>query len=336
MAKSIVVCLDGTGNKYGEHNTNVVNLYQAIRQDPQQVAYYDTGVGTFSPKMLSQLSKGIGKLFGKAFGYGVLETIGDAYRWLMSVYEPGDKIYLFGFSRGAYTARALGGVLYRGGLLQKGLDNLVPYAMEMYTNTKIDKTVVKGFKATYARPCPVHFIGVWDTVDSMGYLWSKRYFVDATLNPEITFGCHALAIDERRRKFPPNVWQKEPEPGQAIEQVWFAGVHSDVGGWYDEHGLSDIALEWMLARATSQGLMLKSDYASHITPKPEPDPEDQQHESFSGAWRLLGSRRRSIPEGCSIHDSVLKRLKSTQVNYRPKNLPHDETTLRERFQIVST
>lgn len=227
-------------------------------------------------------------------------------------------------------------MLYPCGLLHRGLENLVPYAMEMYTNTKQSETVFKGFKATYARPCPVHFIGVGDTVASMGYLWSKRYFVDSTLNPEITFGCHALAIDERRKKFPPNLWHKEPRPEQIVEQVWFAGVHSDVGGWYDEHGLSDVALEWMLARATAQGLKVKADYALAVVPSPKPDPEDQQHESFSGAWCLLGSRRRTIPEGSLIHDSVVERLESTKANYRPKNLPDDETTLRERFQIVST
>ena len=147
MSKNIVVCCDGTGNEYGSNNTNVVKLYEAIVRDADQVAFYDPGVGTLS-FLGRQLGRRVGRTLGKAFGAGLQQNIEDAYRFLMDRYEPGDKLFLFGFSRGAFTVRALAGMLNRCGLLQKGSLNLVPYASRIY-NDRARHETAPGFKRTY-------------------------------------------------------------------------------------------------------------------------------------------------------------------------------------------
>ena len=322
--KNIVVCCDGTGNEYGANNTNVVKLYEAIVRDDQQVAFYDPGVGTFS-FLGRALGRRVGILLGKAFGAGLQQNIEDAYRYLMDRYEPGAKVFLFGFSRGAYTVRALAGMLNCCGLLQKGSINLVPYASKIY-NDRSRHHVAPGFKETYCRDCRPHLIGVWDTVGSMGWFWGKKFF-DATLNRDVKYGYHAVSIDEKRKKFPVSLWDESRKAdAQTIEQVWFAGVHSDVGGWHEEAGLSDLALEWMLTKAEAQGLLLKPDWRSRL----RPDPLEDLHESWTGFWRLLPSwwrpAYRPIPEESLIHTSVTTRLNEV-AGYTPRNLP-------ENFQSV--
>ena len=137
MPKNIIICCDGTGNEYGQQNTNVVKLYEAIVRDEQQIAFYDPGVGTFSI-LGRELGRRVGIGLGKAFGAGVQRNIEDAYRYLMDRYEPQDKLFLFGFSRGAFTVRALAGMLNRCGLLEKGSMNLVPYARRESTTIARD------------------------------------------------------------------------------------------------------------------------------------------------------------------------------------------------------
>ena len=225
MPKNIITCCDGTGNEYGQHNTNVVKLYEAIVRDANQIAFYDPGVGTFSI-LGRELGRRVGIVLGKAFGAGVQQNIEDAYRYLMDRYEPEDKVFLFGFSRGAFTVRALAGMLNRCGLLEKGSVNLVPYASRIYNN-RARHAVAPDFKQTYCHECHPHFIGVWDTVGSMGWFWGRKFF-DATLHEDVRYAYQAVSIDEQRRKFPPSLWH-EPVGQERIEQVWFAGVHSDVG-----------------------------------------------------------------------------------------------------------
>ena len=134
MAKNIVICCDGTGNEYGDENSNVVQLYRALVIDgKRQVGYYHPGVGTEgSPTSTNKISAAISVVGGLAFGTGILDNVSDAYRYLMNVYEEGDNVYLFGFSRGAYTARALAGVLHMFGLLCPGNEGLIPYVVRMY------------------------------------------------------------------------------------------------------------------------------------------------------------------------------------------------------------
>ena len=319
MPKNIIVCCDGTGNEYGQHNTNVVKLYETLVRDAEQVAFYDPGVGTFS--ILGRaLGRRVGIVLGKAFGAGVQRNIEDAYRYLMDRYEPGDKMFLFGFSRGAFTVRSLAGMLNRCGLLQKGSVNLVPYASRIY-NDRARHGVAAGFKETYCHECHPHFIGVWDTVGSMGWFWRRKFF-DATLHEDVKYAYQAVAIDEQRRKFPPSLWH-EPNGQGRMEQVWFAGVHSDVGGSYAEAGLSDIALKWMLEKAQAKGLRLKPNWDDKLAP----DPLGQIHDSRTGLWRLWRPMRRAIPKDALVHESVRDRIKHEKVGYKPGNLPESYTTV---------
>ncbi len=323
--KNIVICCDGTGNEYGDNNTNVVKLFSLIAKDPRkQIAFYDPGVGTFSaPGAWTKLAKAYTKVLGLAFSYGITKNIEDAYEYLMDKYEEGDNVYLFGFSRGAYTVRALAGMLYKCGLLQKGSNNLIPYTSRMYRKGKPD--VADGFKKTFSRECKPHFVGVWDTVKSVG-LFIPRKFPNTKLNPDVANGYHALSIDEQRSKFQPNLWD-EVDSGQTtnsdqtIEQVWFAGVHSDVGGYYKEAGLSNIALKWMLSKAFHCGLIVDTKTIESI----DGNHKDKLHNSLLPFFWIVGWWRRKIVDKEKyeipyIHESVYKRISECE-DYKPSNVP---------------
>jgi len=314
MSKNIIICCDGTGNEYGNKNTNVVKLFDIIEKIPgKQIAYYDPGVGTLSaPGVFTIPMKFISKLSGLAFGYGITRNIEDAYEYLMDKYEEGDYVYLFGFSRGAFTVRALAGMLHKCGLLEKGSNNLIPYASRMYRYGSND--IAAGFKRTFSRECKPHFVGVWDTVKSIG-LFIPRKFPNAILNPDVNVGIQALSIDEKRSKFRPNLWEVVEDANQYIRQVWFAGVHSDVGGSYKESGLSDVALKWLIDEALKHGLIIDEQKYSQI----KPDPEDKLHNSLLPFWWILGWKRRNIVNDSLIHYSVYERIEKK--NYNPKNLP---------------
>ena len=344
--KNIVVCCDGTGNQYGATNTNVVKLFGALDlSDPSaQVGFYDPGVGTGNPRGASTpLRRVLGKAGGLAFGSGLYRNIADGFQYLMGTYEPGDRVYVFGFSRGAYTARALTGMLHMFGLLQPGNTNLIPYVIEMFRKKVPGKKqkasehfrVAAGFKKTYSRECKPHFIGVWDTVKTVGTWdalkvmakWQTALPFTYSM-PDTSFGRHAIAIDERRSRFRTNLWQARKD--NSMQQVWFAGVHSDVGGGYKEPGLSDIALKWMLEGAEHQGLILRPDAYDGIDGKPAED----AHNSLTLAWRPLGWKRRKVrgpgswnsekkswdSKPPSVHRSVEQRIAET--GYKPR-LPED-------------
>ena len=313
VSKNIVVCYDGTGNEYGRNNTNVVGTFEAILRDQDQIAFYDPGIGTFS-FLGRALGRRFGTMMGKAFGYGLAENIEDGYEYLMDHFLPDDKLFIFGFSRGAFTARCLVGMVCKVGILQKGSRNLIPYATEVYT-TQGNEDVAEGFKRTYCHPCAPHFVGVWDTVASLGHVLAKQ-FPNNRLHQSVRYGYHAVSLDEQRKKFPVSLWDEADLPeGQTIDQTWFAGVHSDVGGWYTERGLSDIALIWMLEKAEAVGLRLKPDWKSSL----HPDPMGIMHESRLGFWRLWRpAPRKSSRDWRKIHDSVYLRQ---QTGGYPRNLP---------------
>lgn len=304
MPKNIVICYDGTGNEYGPHNTNVVGTFQAMIRDPAQIGFYDPGVGTFS--FLGRVfGKRIGVMLGKAFGYGLRRNIEDGYRYLMEYYDEGDRLFLFGFSRGAFAARSLAGMLHDVGLLERGSMNLVPYATRIYLGDE-DETVAEGFKSTYCHECKPLFVGVWDTVASLGLFLGKR-FPDTNLNDDVAFGYQAISIDEQRKKFPISLWDEDDAPRkQTIVQVWFRGVHSDIGGGYPERGLSDIALIWLLEHAQQHGLRLKDGWKSGFSP----DPLGEVHNSRIGIWRIWRPAPREIPPGAKIHESVRVRMQA--------------------------
>ena len=322
--KNIVVCCDGTGNEYGPNNTNVVKLYQSVVRDAAQIAFYDPGVGTFS-FLGRELGRRVGIAMGMAFGAGLQQNIEDAYRYLMDRYEPGDRLFLFGFSRGAFTVRALAGMLHKCGLLQKGSNNLIPYASKIYNRHDNDE-IASGFKETYSNECKPYFIGVWDTVGSMGLFWGRKFF-DTYLNEDVVYGYQAVSIDERRRKFPISLWNESRKTeGQTIEQVWFPGFHSDVGGWSrPDAGISDIALKWMLENAQDKGLRLREGSLDSLNP----DASGQINESRDGFWRIWRPSVRRIPESAKIHESVFARMNNPANNYRPRNLPAQHRKMRD-------
>lgn len=353
--KNIVVCLDGTANQFGVENSNVVKLYSVLKKDPaRQLTYYDPGVGTLGDRrLITPFSKKISKLFGYAFGYGVADNISEAYAYLMENYQEGDNVFLFGFSRGALTVRALAGMLHACGLLAPGNGNMVPYAYQEYLNSGPDQgKMAARFKATYSRECKPHFLGVWDTVTSVGWSFRRRTFPFTTNNPGPKFVRHAIAIDERRAYYPQNLWGMTYVPVQDVKQVWFAGVHSDVGGSYPEKdcGLSKITLEWMLAEAAEQGLLLDAGKCRLVVhgggtgedggPFAPPDCAAMLHPSLHGGWWVLEylpmnrtldrrsfsfhrGRRRRMKDGYFVHRSVLDRMASPKVTekYQPPNLP---------------
>ena len=313
--KNIVVCCDGTGNEYGRNNTNVVETYVLAVKDVSQAVYYDPGVGTGGWEY-NEESSTLRATSDQATGYGLQKNVEDAYRYLMTSYEEGDNVYLFGFSRGAFTVRSLAGMLYKCGLLETEAINLLEYASKMY-NTDGNDDIAQRFRETFTRNCPVYFIGVWDTVESLALNAGKR-FHDARLNPEVKYGFHALAIDEKRSQFQPSLWaESNIQAQQTIEQVWFAGVHSDVGGWYDERGLANITLHWMLGKAKACGLRVEKNKLTGY----KRDAHDKIHQSYSGFWKALGQRTRKIPEDANIHDSVFTRHAKVNNKYKPRNLP---------------
>lgn len=247
--KNIVICCDGTGNQLKETYSNVVKLYMCLEKDTsRQLAFYDPGVGTMSdPNVVTPLSKWFSKLGGLTFGWGLKGNVEDAYKFLMEYYSTGDQIYIFGFSRGAYTARVLAGMIHSVGLLVRGSGHLFPYAFKTYrgrTNKK-GSLIATQFKKIYSRDVKVQCVGLWDTVTSVG-LFGLRTYPYTTTNPSIEKLRHAISIDERRAYYRQNLFC--PSPQQDVKQVWFAGVHSDVGGSYplDESGLAQVSLWWML------------------------------------------------------------------------------------------
>lgn len=282
--RRLVLLFDGTWNK-PESNTNVERLRRLIAPRDatgvEQLVNYIPGVG---------VKPGLTHLLGGAFGYGLSDNVLDGYRWLCAAWQPGDEIYLFGFSRGAYTARSLGGLIRKCGLLRRGADGSVSAAdistaYDFYRDTasKPDDPVATAFRATHSIEIGIHFIGVWDTVGSLGipdtaswfpYARTRYQFHDTELSRIVKYAYQALALDEHRADFAPAVWTRNPatlkagesptskKPEQIeIEQRWFIGSHSDVGGGNDCDGagrkpdpLPDLALAWLQHRAIGAGL----------------------------------------------------------------------------------
>jgi uncharacterized protein (DUF2235 family) len=365
--KNIVLCLDGTGNQFRENNSNVVKLFRVLdRSSAEQLAYYDPGVGTLADAGLrTKLAKRINVARGLAFGAGLIKNLEQAYSYLMDTYESGDRVLIFGFSRGAYTARALAAYIHAIGVMDRGCQNLIPYASQLFTASNPDWNVLNKFKDTYGRKCDIHFLGLWDSVSTFGWIYDPVFLPFTTNNPSVRNVRHALAIDERRAFFQPMPWGDKHRDKQNVKEVWFAGVHSDVGGGYpeSESAVAKVALAWMVREATSTGNLKIDDkrYARFVlgqdtTPGGNgfvsPGFDGMLHNSLKGPWRLVqklpqkvwsvkhNAKRlqmpptmRSIHSGAVLHHSVINRFAAQQLAYRPKNLPLDEKTLISNYLI---
>ena len=362
--RNLVVCCDGTGDAFGVCNSNVVKLYASLRWNRRQLGYYHPGVGTMgAPTARNAWQRGWSRLLGLAFGAGVLADVADAYRFLMERYRPGDRIFLFGFSRGAYTVRALASLIWVFGLLPPGHAAQIPYLLRRLRRlgrswTRAGAGEANAFRAVFSRPCPIHFLGVWDTVSSIGWIGNRLRLPYILADAGIGTARQALSIDERRcqyRDLPLRACRLRRPAGadrsraadrnQDCKQVWFAGVHSDVGGSYAEaeSGLSKLALEWMLEQAQAAGLIVDDRKAATVLgyrrgpgpPQARPDPNAPLHQSLRGwwwglelvpercagcrwRWRLPLGRRRPIPAGACCHASLRQRR-----GYAPPNLPLD-------------
>ena len=355
MARNIVICCDGTSNQPADDMTNVVKLYFALQNDPlRQITFYHPGLGTMEPPgALTASEKLTTVTLGLATGRGIEDDIRDAYVFLADHYESGDRLFLFGFSRGAYTARALAGLLKMYGLIEAGNAPLAPYAIRMMfainraegrgdeEAAKQVFTLAERFRNTYSRKCQVHFAGLWDTVSSVGWFAHPTRLPYTASNPDVAVARHAIALDERRAFFPPNLWRPSPQQPSGprdLKQVWFPGSHCDVGGGYPEgpeSAQSKYPLEWMINEARQAGLLLDQVRVDEILGRlpgssyQNASVEFPIHESLTGAWRLAEFvpkphydyasgrrswrpnlfRRRVPPPGALVHESAYLRGK---------------------------
>jgi hypothetical protein len=346
MARNLVVCLDGTGGQLrAKGNTNVLLLYQLLdHSNPtKQIAYYDPGVGTFaSAGAWTPLARSISRIGGLSFGSGLRQNLGEAYTWLMHNWAPGDQIFIFGFSRGAYTARALVGILRAVGVMRPGSENLVPYLIATYARrggeAKMDWDEVHLASEAFAQhvdgksSVPVKYLGLWDTVKAAGFLrWEIRWPFTREL-PNAVRIRHAVSIDEKRAPFKESLVNGRTDG--SLEEVWFAGVHSDVGGTFVDEPragpathtgksqtprLSTIALKWIIEGGIAEGLFVRSPAVNAACAVTHADASAKLHRR-GWAWVFAGTRNRKVPAGASVHASVNTRALADSSYKAPKNV----------------
>lgn len=364
MPKLIAFLADGTWNgrnvdKDGDgqfETTNVLRLYQNLAgidtethraegerevRDTQgnltQIVKYLHGVGDSKNPLVQFL--------GGAMGVGLVSRVVRGYTFICRNYQPGDRIILAGFSRGAYTVRALGGMIAKAGLMDyaklgnpdksraymHGMYVWAYYRQKKHIDCKSsgpgevwDIASARDYAVGEEHMIPSHegmidAIGVWDTVGALGIPVFDQdnkpldlfRFADTDLNVVTKRGFHALSIDEQRATFTPTPWT----PRTGIEQVWFAGVHSDVGGGYETNVLSDFALEWMMKKLALNGNGLR--YKTPLTHIPAPDACGKQHNSWKGLYCLLPRKNREVNANSQAHESVRTRLRCPNLSYRP-------------------
>ncbi|MBP2558325.1 uncharacterized protein (DUF2235 family) [Neorhizobium galegae] len=399
MSKNIVILFDGTSNEISADRTNVLRLFGCLKRSDEQIVYYDPGVGTFgAANSWSRFYRKAFEVWGLATGWGLDENVKEAYRFLVENYERGpknvegrhadrDRIYIFGFSRGAYSARVLAGFIHAFGLTTKYHLNLLDYAYKTYKGIpeqeQHSEDAIEDEDASSAfasmrlyermlrndRP-PIALLGLFDTVASVieSGKWRPQLKTHpfTRKNPSVECVRHAVAIDERRTMFQPELWMPDQDywggpfkpktvAKQDFKEVWFSGVHGDIGGGYPEaeSGQIKLPLDWMIRETGSTGLIYVTRTINNIVLGKNankyvpPDPEAQLHDSMTKGWKILeyiprrvpesswrkrGDRtglyfpledRRLIPDGAKLHDSVKTRLDAGA--YNPPNLPKDPT-----------
>jgi hypothetical protein len=319
--------------------TNVVRLYNALALKSErgdgQLKYYHPGVGT-EPGWWQHAKAG-------ATGAGLNRNIMSAYQWLCANYEARDSIYLFGFSRGAYTTRSLAGLVAHCGLLDLagvGPKDVWSRIERVFQRGYRDKRETRDdwkrdgfvFHAVDGdEAIRIHLVGVWDTVGALGIpkdlallnlleASDEHAFHDTSLSSLIDYGRHAVALDEKRASFQPTLWTGSHD---GLKQVWFPGVHCDVGGGYRETGLSDAALSWMIEEARALGLGFEPDMIDEKQVRP--DPRGVLHDSCTHLFKLLPTQPRSVPRldrksggaRAALHASVVERRRCPPISDAP-------------------
>jgi uncharacterized protein (DUF2235 family) len=396
--RNIVVCCDGTGNEISENISNLLKFYRALRKtertDPIQVVFYDPGVGTLArPNPWTRLGQNLVAVLGLATGYKFDDNLLRAYDFLVDHYEEDDRIFLFGFSRGAHTVRALAALIHKVGLLLPQQKNLSGAALTAYKQLsdnfvagetieqaealqRADDKAAQFARIASTRWPTIRFVGVWDTVASVivprrdkfpAFSLERLAFTDQ--NPSVETFRHAIAVDERRRMFRLAPWRDDQQfvtnrfntsaaRPQDVQQVWFAGVHADIGGGYPEmeSALSKFPLIWMIDEAQKYGLSFNPQSINQLAwgrkrkgspfDYVAPDHLGRAHDSMTQVWRALeflpksnrykeesGKRSafghylpmceaRVIPDGAMVHQSVVDRAREMPT-YKPENLPSD-------------
>jgi len=332
MPKNIIILSDGTGQEGGEgNNTNIYKLFNMlVDRTPGQMVFYDRGVGTGARKYLGMIT-----------GLGFSKNVQDGYRFIFDHYEAGDRVFLFGFSRGAATVRSLSSFIHYFGILPQSRPELITKAYKIYKikndarrKCKADEFIAKH----HTMWIRVKFMGCYDTVAALGLpipflcgvldriplFWHR--FHDFRLSECVEHAYHALAIDDQRKVFHPVLWDVEKFPHQSVKQVWFCGMHTDVGGGYKEQTLSDIPLEWMVDMAKQHGLKI---YPKNKVPI-QADVNGIMHDS-RGTWlsKIYTQQQRSWdagrPDKPIIHESVFKRTKNINNTDEPPYLPWIKT-----------
>lgn len=340
MPSRIVYCADGTWDG-SPKNTNVYQMSKACVQSVDQVVFYDDGVGADGLPLE--------KLGGGAFGFGLWSKIKQGYTQIAHVYEKDDAIFIFGFSRGAYTARSLAGMIAVCGLPLGGFDDsLVETAFQAYRERDLNRRqqILGPLSEQYKLyDAPITMVGVWDTVGSLGIpaifggVSPLLYgFLDTSLHSDVKYAYHAVSIDERRAEFPATLWQGKAST-TVMEQICFAGVHCDVGGSYPDHGLADITLSWMMNKAYAipmpdkrPGLLLDPGVWDKFSCIDAKHALDQKHESWNVIWGF--PKAREIAANACLSDSVKLRCEHDNT-YRPRNLNLDAKGEPTGYTVVS-
>lgn len=327
MGKRIAICCDGTWNSMKQRDrTNVAKLVQAIAKRDGQLTYYHAGVGTQPHE----------RVLGGAFGFGLSRDVQTAYRFLVENYEPGDELFFFGFSRGAYTARSTVGFVRNCGILKRDEVDRVGEAYQLYRDrdpsTHPTQDKAKRFREAHACEdvTPIRFLGVWDTVGALGiplsglrlvnFVNRRWQFHDTTLTSTVAAAYQALAIDEQRGPFRPAIWSPDDAVDQEREQVWFAGCHSDVGGGYPDPTPAHITLLWMVERAQRAGLAFVPDAIPPLGPGAA---VDHVHDSRTLFFKLVPAYLRQLGVTDAAHEYVsVKTVERTKLDtsYAPQNL----------------
>ncbi|MGI2031632.1 T6SS phospholipase effector Tle1-like catalytic domain-containing protein [Rhizobium panacihumi] len=341
MSKNIVILLDGTSNEIAANRSNILRLFGTLERSERQMVYYDPGVGTFgADENWWSFRRDAAEIWGLATGWGLDHNVKQAYRFLVENYQAGpredgrhfdrDRIYLFGFSRGAYTARVLAGFIHAFGLMSASHLNLLDYAYGAYkdipdqssTRTSADASpfaTMRLYERTLDNDRPaIRLLGLFDTVASMiengnGRLQLKTHPFTQK-NPSVEWVRHAVAIDERRTMFRPELWVPDqdyrgnpfaPVQGkQNAKEVWFAGYHRDVGGGFPEKDSAQIKipLSWMIRETRPSGLFYKDHtidrivFGENTADYVQPDALAPLHDSMNAGWTLLEWLPRKVPK----------------------------------------